>query len=233
MNDSTLHETTAEADTSPVRDGDRITLDELAVHLSAIDLRLRQLARAAETPATPLELADTIDSLRSNARQVRELGDRMALLARIIDGDVPLATCFPDGDPWGAAALNTDREDFGGPAVIPTQWQLLKLAGAGKFDGQETTTYTEGMAGVPQSILRSWASKATAARQRLERAAAVRTEVLLVECDRCQAGTGEQCRTKTGWAAEQPHTGRQREAEARVDARLGYLGDNPVAVPDA
>ncbi|ALO13642.1 hypothetical protein AQF52_8061 [Streptomyces venezuelae] len=39
--------------------------------------------------------------------------------------------------------------------------------------------------------------------------------------------------TKKGWAAEQPHVGRQREAEAAVDARLGYLGDMPVPVPDA
>ncbi|MFJ5036020.1 hypothetical protein ACIQB5_50550 [Streptomyces sp. NPDC088560] len=39
--------------------------------------------------------------------------------------------------------------------------------------------------------------------------------------------------SKKGWVAEQPHVGRQREAEATVDARLRFLGANPVAVPDA
>lgn len=233
---SETHETPAEADTAHLRDGDEITLDELAAHLSAIELRLRQLARAAETPATPVELEPTIDALRSTSERVRELGDRMALLARIVDGDVPLALSFPGGDPWGAAALKIDREDFGGPAVIPTQWQLLKLVGDGQQDakaGRETTTYPKGMADVPRSVLKSWESKAASARRWRERYAAVQKEVLLVPCERCGAADGEACRTNSGWQAERAHTGRQREAEARVDARLGYLGPNPVAVPGA
>lgn len=232
----TTYETPAEADTAHLRDGDAITLDELAAHLSAIELRLRQLARAAEVPATPAELEPTIDSLRSSASTVRELGTRMGLLARIVDGDVPLATSFPGGDPWGAAALKVDREDFGGPAVIPTQWQLLKLAGDGQRDaeaGRETTTYPKAMADVPRSVLKSWESKAASARRERDRNAAVQKEVLLVACDRCGAGDGEACRTSSGWQAERAHTARQREAEARVDARLGYLGPNPVAVPGA
>jgi hypothetical protein len=232
----TTHETDAETDTAHLMDGQRITLEELAVHLSAIELRLRQLARAAETPDTPVELEPTIDTLRILAGQAREVGDRAGVLARIIDGDVPLATSFTSGDPWGAAALDTDREDYGGPAVIPTQWQLLRLAGDAKIKasaGEETTTWPKGMADVPRSVLLSWESKTASARRRRERNAAVEKEVLFIDCEKCPAGEGEQCRTKTGWPAERPHTARRREAEARVDARLGYIGDNPVAVPDA
>jgi hypothetical protein len=42
------------------------------------------------------------------------------------------------------------------------------------------------------------------------------------------------CNAPTGHlAAPKSHVVRQREAEATVDARLGYLGLNLVAVPDA
>ncbi|GAA5083281.1 MULTISPECIES: hypothetical protein [Actinomycetes] len=224
------HETAAETDTSAVMAGRNITLDELATELSAIELRLRQLARAAEVPASPVELADIIDSLRSTASTVRETSDRMGLLARIVDGDVPLAKVFRDsGDPWGVAARGADRPGYGGPAIVPTVWQLLKLAQDTKRPGGETTTYPEAMDGIGIG----WESKAAAVRRRRERDAAVAVEVLRLPCEKCEAGEGEQCKTKTGWAAEQPHIGRQRQAEANVDDRLGYLGDNPVAVPDA
>jgi hypothetical protein len=232
----TDHETPAETDTAHLMEGKRIALDELAGHLSAIELRLRQLARAAETPATPVELADIISSLRSSASTVRGLGDRVDFYARVVAGDVPLAPTFPGGDRWGARALGTDREDYGGPAVIPTANQLWRLAADGRLRaeaGEETTTYPKGMADVPTSVLNSWESKEAGARRRRERDAAVAKEVLLITCDKCGAGDGGQCRTSSGWAADRAHAGRQREAEARVDARLGYLGDNPVAVPGA
>jgi hypothetical protein len=232
----TEHETPAETDTAHLMEGKRITLDELAGHLSAIELRLRQLARAAEVPATPVELADSIGSLRSCASTVRDLGGKVGFYARIVAGDVPLAPTFPGGDRWGAAALGTDREDYGGPAVIPTANQLWRLAADGRLRaeaGEETTTYPKGMADVPRSILTSWESKEASARRRRERDAAVAKEVLLMACDKCGAEDGEQCRTSSGWVAERAHVGRQRAAEAAVDARLGYLGENPVAVPDA
>ncbi|MFH8520277.1 hypothetical protein ACH4CE_35440 [Streptomyces gelaticus] len=226
------HESATETDTADLMAGKNITFDEMATELSAIELRLRQLARAAEVPATPVELADIIDSLRSTASAVRESGERMGFLARIVDGEVPLATTFPTGDPWGVAARASDREDFGGPAIVPTVWQLLKLAqdaqratGAGK----QTTTYPEAMAGLGIG----WESKAASTRRRRERDAAVAAEVLLLTCEKCGASDGQPCRTKTGWAADKAHVGRQREAETIVDERLGYLGNNAVAVPDA
>lgn len=226
------HESAAEADTADLMAGKRITLDELAVELAAIELRLRQLARAAEVPDTPVELADVIDSLRSTASTVRETSQRMGLLARVVAGDAPLALTLPGGDPWGVAARGTDRKDYGGPAIIPTFWQLVRLAQDGKTasaGGREITTYPEAMAGIGIG----WESKAASARRRRERDAAVAVEVLRIHCEKCKAGDGEQCRTGKGWAAEKPHVGRQREAEATVDAALGYLGENPVAVPDA
>ncbi|MGC0211971.1 zinc finger domain-containing protein [Streptomyces levis] len=78
-----------------------------------------------------------------------------------------------------------------------------------------------------------WESEAASARRRRERDAAVAVEVLRTQCKTCGAGDGEQCRTKKGWVAEQPHVSRQREAEATVNARLGYLDPNRVAVLDA
>lgn len=222
----------AEESTGHLMAGDRITVDELAVQCSAVAVWLGQLARAAETPAVPVELEDDINSLRSEAERLRSRAERLGTLARILDGDVPLAVTFPRGDVWGFRALDTDREDFGGPAVLPTGNQLLHLAGTGEW-ASETMTYPEGMAGVPASVSMSWESKTAQARRRRERAAAIAEEVLRIECERCGSGGGEHCRTNTGRLAEQAHTSRQREAEANVDARIGWLGDNPVAVSGA
>jgi hypothetical protein len=228
LNDDTkTYETPTEADVAHLMAGRQITLDEIAVELAAMELRLRQIARAAEVPATPVELEPLIDNLRSKARQLREAGEEVAHLARIVEGDVPLATKFSGGDPWGAAARGIDRETFGGPAVVPTMRQLIHLAHGAKMPGAETIMYPEAMAGM--RVI--WESKAAQARRRREREAAVVIEVLELECETCHVGPGEHCVTKNGRMSERPHTKRQREAEANVDVRLGYLGDNPVAVP--
>ncbi|NBE53971.1 zinc finger domain-containing protein [Streptomyces boluensis] len=198
-----------ETDTAHLRAGAQITMEEIGVHLSGVVVLLRQLARAAEHART------------------------FARLAAIVDGDVPVAAAFPGGDPWGAAARGQDRETYGGPAVVPTVRQLLWLAyNAAHFsperrDDIEHTTYAEAMNGISH---RGWESKAAQARRRSERDAEVRREVLRILCERCGATDGEHCRTTTGRVSEQAHKGRQREAEANVDARLGYLGDNPVHV---
>lgn len=227
---SDTYESKAETDTAAVMAGPNITLDELATELSAIDLRLRQLARAAEVPEHPVELADTIDTLRSTATRMRETSEHMGTLARIIAGEVPLVATFPTGAPWGVAARDTDRPDFGGPAIVPTIWQLLKLAKDAKQPGAgQTTTYPEAMDGIGIG----WESKAASVRRRRERDAAVAVEVLRLLCATCEASDGQQCKTKTGWVTDKPHVGRQRQAEANVDERLGYLGENPVAVPGA
>lgn len=59
--------------------GERITLDELATHLSAARVWLRQLAVAAERPAVPVELGKLCDELD---RMAKDLGDRAAELAK-------------------------------------------------------------------------------------------------------------------------------------------------------
>jgi hypothetical protein len=220
-----------EDSTSHLMAGPRITVDELAVHCSAAAVWIDQLARAAETPDTPVELADDIETMRREARTLRDRAERLHKVARIIEGDIPLATGFLRGDGWGAAALNTGRPDFGGPAIIPTANQLLLLADTAKHS-DSTLTYPQGMNGVPASLLKSWESKTAQERRAREREAAIAQEVLRLECERCEAGSGEPCRTKTGRAAEQAHTPRQREAEANVDARIGWIGDNPVAVTE-
>ncbi|RAJ47855.1 hypothetical protein K388_07092 [Streptomyces sp. KhCrAH-43] len=226
----TAYETTAESDVAHLMEGRNITLDEIAVELASIELRLRQVAFAAETPATPVELEPMIDSLRFKAGQLRELSDEAGQLARIVEGDVPLATKFSGvGDPWGAAARGTNREHFGGPAVVPTARQLIHLAHGVRVPGTETTTYPEAMAGM-QLI---WESKSAQARRRRERDAAVEDEVLVLECETCEAEPGEHCVTKSGRVSERPHTKRRRTAETNVDARLGYLGGNPAGVPDS
>ncbi|MFJ8006105.1 zinc finger domain-containing protein [Streptomyces fagopyri] len=219
----------AEESTAHLMAGPRITVDELAVHCSAAAVWLDQLARAAETPDTPVELADDIETMRREARNLRDRAERLHKVARIIDGDTPLATGFTGGDKWGAAALDTDREDYGGPAIIPTANQLLLLAGQGAW-ASSTVTYPEGMDGVPRSLLKSWESKTAQQRRLQERNAAIAQEVLRITCERCEARDGEPCRTKNGRAAEQAHTPRQREAEANVDARIGWIGENPVEV---
>ncbi|MGA4842092.1 zinc finger domain-containing protein [Streptomyces sp. G45] len=233
MSSTSEYETSAEADLSGLMAGPRITVDELAVELAGIELRLRQLARAAEIPSAPVELADAIDIMRSSAASVRRLSDQLETVARIVEGDVPLARHFERGDPWGVAARGTDHQDFGGPAIVPTLWQLLHLAKRATqprdMEGSdETTTYPEAMAGIG-----IWESKAAAVRRRRERDAAVAAEVLRRSCERCGAGEGELCRTSNGRSSEKPHVARLRKAEGVVDARLGALGENPVAVPDA
>lgn len=233
MTRTDAYETDAETDLSDVISGKRITMDELAVGLGGADLWVRKLALAAEAPDTPVELSDTIKEMRQLATRIREIGENIAFLSRIVEGDVPLAKKFERGDPWGAPARDTDRADFGGPAIIPTQWQLWRLAKDAQIAGArgeaETTTYPEAMKGVGLG----WESKEAQLRRRRERDAAVDREVLLILCESCAAGEGKQCRTKNGRVSDRPHVVRQRQAEATVDARLGYLGDNPVAVPDA
>ncbi|BDT39480.1 zinc finger domain-containing protein [Streptomyces yaizuensis] len=226
--DDETYETGTETDLSAVAAGPRITLDELGTELAAMDLRLRQLARAAEVPETPVELTEAIDALRRHASFLRQLGEEMRYLGRVTAGDVPLATTFQQGDPWGPAARGTDRQAYGGPAIVPTAAQLVHLAQrAERGWAEETTTYPEHMTGIGIG----WESKAATARRRRERDAAVVREARQTSCTSCQAGPGEECRTKSGRVTEQPHAPRQREAEATVDARLGALGTMPVAIP--
>ncbi|WP_030237442.1 hypothetical protein [Streptomyces sp. NRRL S-350] len=232
------------ADTAHLRAGKRITLEEITLHLSGAGVLLAQLARAAETPDQPVELADLIDPLNRCAAELAAFAKMAGHLTAIVAGDVPLALAMPDGARWGAAARGEERrESYGGPAVVPTIRQLEMLAdrvaahdpGAPAWRqsrfGQETETirFPEAMAGVTFVE-----SKAARARRAAEREQAIRAEVLETVCSspQCGAEKGDHCRTSTGRISEQPHKGRLDEARATVDARLGY-DLNPVAVPGA
>jgi len=238
---------THESDTAHLRAGRRITFEEAALHLSGVAVLLRQLAYALETPDTAVETADEIDALRRTATEISGRSDTLMHLAAIVEGEVKVAAVFPNnGDPWGAAARSTDRQDYGGPAVIPTVRQLLWLATVASQTEHDQehgvrgplpstaeaalTTYPQAMNGINHAM---WESKAAQARRRSERNAEVFREVLRITCQRCAAGDGEHCRTSTGRISEKFHKQRQAEAEANVDARLNYLGDTPMAVNDA
>ncbi|MFJ1756548.1 hypothetical protein [Kitasatospora sp. NPDC088134] len=236
--------TAVPADTAHLRTGKHITLEEITLHLSGAGVLLAQLARAAETPAQPVELADMIDQLNRHANELAAFAKTAQYLTAIVAGDVPLAAVMPDGARWGAAARGGERrESYGGPTVVPTIRQLEMLADLvaahdpdapawrqSRF-GRETeaTTFPEAMHGVVFVE-----SKAARPRRAAEREQAIRQEVLQTVCPspKCRAERNDHCRTSTGRISEQPHKGRLDEATATIDARLGY-DLNPVAVHGA
>ncbi|WP_411144626.1 hypothetical protein [Streptomyces sp. x-80] len=120
------------------------------------------------------------------------------------------------------AAHQTDRQDDGGPAIIPTVRQLIRLAQDAKLTGaggRETTAYPETKAGIGLD----WENKAAAARRRRERNAAVAVEVLPQPCAKCGAAEGQQCKTTKGWPADKNP---RRPSAAGCDAHWF----NPVTV---
>ncbi|MFI8085991.1 hypothetical protein ACIF6L_35015 [Kitasatospora sp. NPDC086009] len=223
------------ADTAHLRAGRRITLEEIAGHMSSAAVLLRQLGRAAETPAVPVELADLIDTLNRSADEIAREAGTVQRLAAAADGDLPLAATFDDGRRWGAAAREEVRDTTGRqaypPAVVPTYKQLIMLAQRGRtvpadhpmhrWSQVETTTFPEAMDGV-----HFVESKVAAGRRAAEREKAIRVEVLAIECgnDTCGQDAGAPCRTSTGRLTEQPHKARLAEATRRVDERLDTLG---------
>ncbi|MER7707167.1 hypothetical protein ABTX81_30240 [Kitasatospora sp. NPDC097605] len=229
---TTPQTSTDPADTAHLRTGRRITVEEIALHLSGVSVLLRQLAYAAETVAEPVELEASIEEWRRTAERITGDAARFQRLTAITAGDVPLAVTFPnDGAAWGAAAADSDRRTYGGPTIVPTHQQLELLAGraeapanpfiARRHGDVETTTFPEAMAGV-----RFVESRAASARRAQERARAIDAEVLAIECTspKCGAAEGGPCRTSTGRAAEVPHKVRLAEATRRVDERLDTLG---------
>ncbi|MER8103268.1 hypothetical protein [Kitasatospora sp. NPDC094016] len=234
---SAQQSSTDPADTAHLRAGRRITLEEIAGHVSSAAVLLRQIAYAAETPDAPVELADLIEDLRRTAKTLDGDAATAQRLAAITAGDLPLATRFDDGRAWGAAARQEENPapspNTYPPAVVPTYKQLLLLAHRGRqvpddhpmarWLRTETTTFPAGMDGV-----HFVESRAAAERRAVEREAAIRAEVLLVACDNstCGQGEGQPCRTSTGRLTEQPHKGRLAEATRRVDERLDTLGPN-------
>ncbi|GAA2301455.1 hypothetical protein Scani_24530 [Streptomyces caniferus] len=116
-------------------------------------------------------------------------------LAGVTDGAGALAKVFRDIGETGAR--DSDREAYCGLAIIPTLWPRIKLARDAEWveaRGMEATSYPEAMKGIGFG----WESNAASARRCWERDWAVVVEVPQTPCTTCEAGNGEQCRTRRG-----------------------------------
>ncbi|WP_433330093.1 hypothetical protein [Spirillospora sp. CA-294931] len=229
------------AATEHLRAGERITLDELAVHLNAAALWLRQLAIAAETPDVPVDLGGNVcDYLDSQAKQLSNLSERVAQLDQTIADRVPLASTLPDGAPWGARAHQArDERPDARLVIIPTMEQVLGLVRwhqATRVFGDlparparqrppsplltNGIPYLDGLADLPD--LEHWESPRAARRREAQRQAAIQGQALQEDCSTCQAAPGAHCRTRNGRIAEAVHRPRINAATHTIDdAALG------------
>jgi hypothetical protein len=204
--------------------GERITLDELATHLSAVRVWLRQLAVAAERPAVPVELGKLCDELD---RMAEDVGDRAAELAKvdavIQDGRPLPRTMFGGNEPWGAAAhgADPDKAKYGKRlSTVLSFHQILRLA----YDempwradqAEPGISYLEGLEGLPG--LDRWESPRAARRRAQEREQRIQAQTRQEVCPTCHAEPGGECRTRTGRLAELDHKPRRQKAVATIDA---------------
>ncbi|MFE9099792.1 zinc finger domain-containing protein [Actinomadura geliboluensis] len=235
MSEQTSTEPTA---TEHLRAGERITLDELAVHLNAAAVWLRQLAVAAETPAVPVDLGKNLsDELDHMARRLEEAGFDVGELDAVITSRTPLAPTLPDGSPWGARAVDADASRAK-PVVIATMRQILGMARwhqqtrtlvelPARPQRQRTPSpaapdgipYLDGIDGVPG--LEQWESPRAAERRARARAAAIQVQARQTQCTTCDAAPGDPCRTKTNRVAETYHRPRVTAATAVIDQENG------------
>lgn len=206
-------DSTDPAATAHLRNGERITMDEMAVQLSAIAVWLRQLARAAETPAVPVELHEWIESWEGTARSLARYAENVGTVADAVEGEAPLATAFLGGKPWGAEAAGQLRDEFGPAPVVLTVNQVWHLRNQAQMhpDGP-TVTYREQIGPVE-----GFESKHAASRRAAERAVALREVTLATVCPRCEAGPGSPCRTNTGRLSEVFHKPRTAVAEEAMN----------------
>ncbi|MBS2538913.1 hypothetical protein KGQ20_39820 [Catenulispora sp. NF23] len=195
--------------TAHLRVGERITLDEVAVQLSAVAVWLRQLARAAETPAVPVELADWIEAWERTAKELDRHVESVGTVAESVEGGARLAVAFLGGKPWGAEAAGQPRDDYGPAPVVLTVNQVWHLRHQAQMNPDEpTVAYREHIGPVE-----GFESKHAAERRAAERAEALRAATLATACPRCEAAPGASCRTNTGRLSEVFHKPRTATAE--------------------
>ncbi|WP_433259405.1 hypothetical protein ACQPYK_50150 (plasmid) [Streptosporangium sp. CA-135522] len=204
------------ARTEHLRCGKRITLDELAVHLDAARVWLRQLALAAETPAVPIELgANICDRLDAMADELGRLGQDVARADAVISQWQPLRPYLPNWEPWGARAHGSDRQQWGKRlSTVLSLHQVLALVSEDLpwRDEEPGIAYLDGLNGIPG--LEEWESP------RAARAAAIQAQARQEVCATCQAIAGTHCRTKNGHIAETYHKPRITLATRVVDDGL-------------
>ncbi|MFF0250769.1 hypothetical protein ACWEU6_12665 [Streptosporangium sandarakinum] len=207
--------------TAHLRAGDRITLDELAVHLDAAAVWLRQLAIAAETPAVPIELgANVSDRLDAMADELARLGRDVAQADTVISEGQPLRPCLPDRVPWGVRAHGSDRGQWGKHlSTVLSLRQLLMLAAADLpwNDEERGIAYLDGLNGLPG--LEEWESPRAAERRAAAQRAAIQAQARQEHCETCQAVPGTHCRTKNDRIADAYHKPRLALATQVVDER--------------
>ena len=202
-------DSTDPAATAHLRARERITMDEIAVQLSALAVWLRQLARAAETPAVPVEMADWIASWQRTAKDLDHYVEQVGTVAEAVEGDAPLATAFLGGKPWGVEAVGQPRDEFGPAPVVLTVNQVWHLRHQAQMHPEgPTVTYRERIGPVE-----GFESKHAAERRAAERAKALREATLATACPRCEAAPGASCRTNTGRLSEVFHKPRIAAAE--------------------
>ena len=202
-------DSTDPAATAHLRAGEWITMDEMAVQLSAVAVWLRQLARAAETPAVPVELADWIGSWQRTAKDLEHYAEQVGTIAEAVEGNAPLATAFQGGKSWGIEAAGQPRDEFGPAPVVLTVNQVWHLRNQAQlYPDQPTVTYREHIGPVE-----GFESKHAGERRAAERAKALHAATLATVCPRCQAGPGSSCRTNTGRLSEVFHKPRTAAAE--------------------
>lgn len=195
--------------TAHLRARDRITLDEIAVQLSAVAVWLRQLARAAETPAVPVELHEWIESWEGTAKSLARHAENVGTVAEAVEGEAPLAAAFLGGKPWGTAAAGQPRDEFGPAPVVLTVNQVWHLRNQAQMHPDGPTVAYRAHIGPVEGF----ESKHAASRRAAERAAALREATLATVCPRCEAGPGSSCRTNTGRLSEVFHKPRTAAAE--------------------
>lgn len=205
--------------TAHLRAGERITLPELATEISAAAAWLRQIAIAAETPDIPVELGEMCESLDQTATDLAAKATYLADVDRIITDRVPLNPFFGGREPWGLRAHGSDREQFGKRlSTVLTHWQIRHLAQKDMpwRDDEPGIPYLDGIEGLPG--LEAWESTRAERRRAAEREAAIRGLTRLTVCPTCEAGSRQDCRTKTGRLAEQFHRPRIAAATTEYDA---------------
>jgi hypothetical protein len=112
--------------------GDRMSLDELAVHLNAAALWLRDLAIAAEQPDVPVELGDNLcERLAILSDELARFGDDIAETDTIISEHRPLKPYLSmhKREPWGSRAHGEDPATWGKRlSTVLSMRQILMLA---------------------------------------------------------------------------------------------------------
>ncbi|MFD9948823.1 hypothetical protein ACFWYW_46770 [Nonomuraea sp. NPDC059023] len=215
----------ADPDTRYLHHGDRITLDELAVHLSAAARWLDHLAIAAEKPAVPIELGDNVcDRLTALSRELGQLGADIGKVDEIITEQRPLAPYLSmhGREPWGSRAHGEEPAKYG--KRLSTILSLRQIERLARHDEEPWANhepgipYLEGIKDLPG--LEEWESKRAADRLARARHAAIDAQAKEELCTTCQAKPGSWCRTKNGFVADTFHKPRTRAATAVVDELL-------------